>query len=272
MFGSYDHSAALCHAYALRRAYRDIQEGGTDIDHEGTEANVEPYQYDDPATEPWAGETVRVTVPGTQSWKDWGINLLFWRVRSDWGGRVQLAWKVQWDNLREPLAKKLNAHHEKTPKVFVGHSMGGPVVVEAALDYARRGEPIAAVYQYNAPRPGNAKFEEIYDSQAANLPEPYNDLTLRDVTHRVTLCDPEPDEVTRIRRRWGGARHVGKPLMLYVHGGGLEVFGSVDMWQEFMAAHPVSRVAEWRIFTRLLTAPVGHGMDDLINALEMPYE
>ena len=83
------------------------------------------------------------------------------------------------------------------PILVAGHSLGGALAALAALDLAKAGLPVAAVYTFGMPRPGGADFRTDYDGR------------LGDVTYRLVLGD---DVVSTVAPSALGFRHVGRLL------------------------------------------------------------
>lgn len=83
------------------------------------------------------------------------------------------------------------------PLVVTGHSLGGALATLAALDLAKEGLPVAAVYTFGTPRPGGSAFRDDYDA------------LLGAVTYRLVLGD---DIVPTVAPSMLGFRHVGRLL------------------------------------------------------------
>ena len=106
--------------------------------------------------------TVVVAFRGTESWKDWMINLL--RTRSQFpmipGAMVHTGFQLQHDALFDKIVAQLMLYHTLVPGILVtGHSLGGALATLFAATIARRMSTVNVVcFVFGSPRVGNRKF------------------------------------------------------------------------------------------------------------------
>jgi hypothetical protein len=96
-----------------------------------------------------------------------------------------------------PAIRALIAPLAGVPVFVTGHSLGGALAVLAALELAKAGATVAAVYTFGMPRPGNAHFKSEYDGR------------LGTTTYRLVNGN---DIVPTVGPSFLGFRHVGRPL------------------------------------------------------------
>lgn len=120
---------------------------------------------------------------------------------------VHSGFRDGWLSARDWAHAIIKATYEAQCIVFTGHSMGGALATDGALDTAT-GLPVLA-YTYGSPRVGNQGFARAYDGAG---------LTTVRVVH-------DEDVVPRVP--WGSYQHVGGELRLADDG---KVIGPIRSW------------------------------------------
>jgi hypothetical protein len=133
------------------------------------------------------------------------------------------------------------------PVFVTGHSLGGALAVLAALELAKAGVSVEAVYTFGMPRPGNAHFKSDYDAR------------LGATTYRLVNGD---DIVPTVGPSFLGLRHVGRLLRCapgaHFNAGALAADTSSD-------DPPFAGGGAHGLFDQLL-APLGGGLAALLHS------
>jgi triacylglycerol lipase len=145
-----------------------------------------------------------------------------------------------------PAIRALIAPLVGVPVFVTGHSLGGALTVLAALELAKAGVSVEAVYTFGMPRPGNAHFKSDYDAP------------LGAATYRLVNGD---DIVPTVGPSFLGFRHVGRLLRCapgaHFNAGALAADTSSD-------DPPFAGGARHGLFDQLL-APLGGGVAGLLH-------
>ena len=168
-------------------------------------AYTEPATVDDPFTDAQCliedhVNCISVAFKGSRSPRDFVQDAECWMTdyTSPWpspqggeGGklpRVHHGFAEDWRAIRAAVVTKagfiLQSHALIPPKIFVtGHSLGGALAIECALEFQRAGFCVAGVYTFGCPRMGNAAFRDIYN--AALLDKTFNVVNQNDIVPRT---------------------------------------------------------------------------------------
>lgn len=179
--------------------------------------------------------------------------------------RVGFGFRRQAKLLSQELLFRINEARGHCPDAIIavtGHSLGAALVPLIVAILADHGTAADVAYAFESPRVGNRPFAAWFDETF--------DLPARD--HRVyqapssptysvvNVHEGVPDLVTRLPRRHWGFRHCGQRVIL---ASGETLFGD-EAWQQYRAAHPISR---WRPIRRKVSGVKAHLGSQLLEKL-----
>jgi triacylglycerol lipase len=132
------------------------------------------------------------------------------------------------------------------PIFVTGHSLGGALAAVAALELAKAGASVVAVYTYGMQRPGSTQFKADYDGR------------LGQTTYRLRYGD---DIVPSVAPSFLGFRHVGR-LLPCTRG---KRFSERDLSADMSSDDPPFVATGRSLFDRLRAPFVGAGPPPLLD-------
>jgi len=157
------------------------------------------------------GDCVVVAPRGTANIRDFVTDIKCWRSYTTLGEVHSGFWRA-WNGISAKLYAEVRQYGFK-PVVLCGHSLGGALAMLAARALRQNMVNVHSVYNFGAPRVGNAKYQRNYNT----LPVPGSPFdTLGDATFTIINdCDIVP----RLPGYVSGFRRPGRDEFISFTGG-----------------------------------------------------